>query len=161
MSIFEKVKSELTLAMKNEDSVARSALRSLLSRIQITGNETDEFVISSAKSLIKQSQEEIEALSGRVTLPDGTIKVFEVVGKEQEILKVQQEIKVLSQFLPVYASEEKIAEILNQNLDQLKAAKNIGAAMGISVKIMKAYTVESGVAVDGSVLRKVVESLFV
>jgi uncharacterized protein YqeY len=155
LQLITRVRCRLTDAMKTGDTNAKSAIRVLLGKLQTNNQENDEAVISSVKMLIKQNEEEIETRSGRVKMPDGTVQEVTVTNQEQDIKRLQLEIEVLKEFLPDFLSSDKIKEILTQNLAQINAAKNVGSAMGVAMKILK----EHG-AVEGTTVKEVVASIY-
>lgn len=155
--LHEKLKERLRTAMKANDTSAKNAVRAILSQLQTVGKETDEAVISFAKMLIKQNEEEIETRNGRVKMADGSIKEVAVSGQENEIAALQREIVVYNEFLPDFLSVEKIREILNLPLHrlQINAAKSSGAAVGLAMKILKQLG-----AVEGGTVKNVIAEIY-
>jgi uncharacterized protein YqeY len=163
MPLLAQVKKRLTASMKARNTVETGVLRVLLSKLQVieaaTGPASDEQVISTVKSLIKQNEEEIEAHRGNVKLPDGTVKHVEVNAAEHDadIQRLTAEVDALKGFLPNFLSADQIKSVLTMpgNLEQLKACKNDGAATGVAMKILKAHG-----PVEGSTVRQVVKEVF-
>jgi len=157
MLLYARLKERLTQAMKASDTNAKNAVRALLSRLQTSGQETDEAVISSVKMLIKQNEEEIETRNGRVAMPDGSIKEVAVSGQENEIARIIAQTLVFKEFLPDFLSVERIKEILTMPLHQtqINAAKNSGAATGVAMKILKPHG-----AVEGGTVKDVVTAIY-
>lgn len=157
MTLLMQVKNRLLEAMKSQDATAKNAIRALLSKLQTSGKETDEDVISAVKMLIKQNDEEIETRQGRVKMPDGSIKEVQVTDQEAEIQKLQNEIVVLKDFLPNFLSSDQIRTILrlSENNLQLNAAKNVGAAIGLAMKVLKSHG-----AVEGNTVKEVVTETY-
>ena len=159
--LFPKIKERLIQAMKANDANAKNAVRAILSKLQTSGQETDDAVISCVKMLISQNEEEIETRSGRVkiTNPDKTTYIREVAvsGQEEGIARLNAEIVVLKEFLPDFLSADKIREVLALplNKSQVDAAKNAGAAVGVAMKILKPIG-----AVEGSTVKDVVSSIY-
>lgn len=155
--LFLKIKERLVQAIKASDNDAKNAIRALLSKLQTSGQETDEAVISSAKMLIKQNEEEIETRHGRVKLADGSIREVSVTGQENYISHLNAEIVVLKEFLPSFLSADKIKEVLvlSSNKIQIDAAKNAGAAVGVAMRILKPIG-----AVEGNTVKDVVASIY-
>ena len=155
--LFSKIKERLTQAMKASDTNAKNALRSLLSKLQTSGQETDEAVISAVKMLIKQTEEEIETRNGRIKMSDGSIKEVAVSGQEGQIERLNAEIKALKEFLPDFLSADKIKELLSLPLylNQINDAKNIGAATGVAMKILKPLG-----AIEGTTVKDVVGAIY-
>lgn len=156
--LLETIKQRLVQAMKAGDGPAKAACRMLLSKAQTSNQTTDDQVISSAKSLIKQSQEEIETRMGRVKLDDGTVKEVAVTGDQTAaIADLRGQIAVLESFLPTFLTSEQIKALLTtpENQQQINAAKNAGAATGTAMKILKAHG-----AVEGQTVKDVVSSIY-
>ena len=155
--LYATVKERLIQAMRANDSNAKNVIRVLLGRLQTTGQETDEVVISSVKMLIKQNEEEIQTRSGNVKMSDGTIREVVVTGQEDNIKRLQAEIVILKEFLPAFLSPERIKEILTspENQLQINGAKNVGAATGVAMKLLKSIG-----AVEGSVVKEVVGAIY-
>jgi len=155
--LYAKLKERLTQAMKASDTSAKNAVRAVLSKLQTSGQETDEAVISSVKMLIKQNEEEIETRNGRVKMADGSIKEVAISGQENEIARLNAEIVVYNEFLPDFLSADKIKEILALPLhqSQINAAKNAGAATGVAMKILKPHG-----AVEGGTVKDVVAAIY-
>ena len=157
MSLFNQLKDNLSVAIRSNDTTAKTSLRSLLSKLQTSGQESDEAVMAAARTIIKQNEESIESRLGRCKMSDGTIREISVSGQEDEVARLHSEINVLSSFLPQYLSAEKIGFILteSENLQKIKSVKNSGAAIGIARKILKDHG-----AVDGVVVRDIVASIY-
>jgi len=158
MSLLQKVKSDLASAMKSNDANAKGALRILLAKIQTSGQDSDEFIISTAKSLIKQNQDEIDMRNGKVRLEDGSFKEVSVNAEVQkpEIERLEVEKKIFSALLPQYLNEDQIREIVKNNfIEQIKSAKNAGAATGMAIKMLKSYG-----HIEGETVKKVVNEIF-
>lgn len=154
-TILDSIKFKLGLAIKAKDESTKNALRSLLSKVQNSGQENDEAVISAAKTLIKQNEEEIDSRQGNVKMADGTIKTFKVADHSEQIELIKKQNIVLESFLPSYLSKDNIEGILSEKIDLLKSAKNVGAATGIAMKILK----EVG-PVEGTTVKEVVSKLY-
>lgn len=155
--LYARLKERLTQAIKASDTNAKNAVRAALAKLQTSGQETDEAVISSIKMLIKQNEEEIETRNGRVKMADGTIREVSVSGQENEIARLNAEIVVYAEFLPDFLSADKIKEILVLPLHQLQinAARNAGAAIGVAMKILKPHG-----AVEGGTVKDVVAAIY-
>lgn len=152
--LIDDLKTRLVVAMKAQDNVAKNAIRGILSKAQVSGKETDESIISYAKMLIKQNEEEIETRNGRVKMSDGSIREVAVSDQKELINVLNGEIKVLKEFLPIYLHEDQIREILSENLVEIKGAKTGGASIGIAMKILSKHG-----PVEGGVVKKVISSL--
>ena len=134
-------------------------MRVLLSKLQTSGKETDEAIISNVKTLISQNEEEIETRNGRVKVKDEngveTIRTVAITGQENEIRRLQAENEILKEFLPDFLSADRIKEILQQHQAEINAAKNAGAATGVAIKLLKPHG-----AVEGQTVKDVVAAIY-
>lgn len=155
--LYAKLRDRLTQAIKASDVNSKNAIRNLIAKLQTSGQETDEAVISSIKILIKQNEEEIEARSGRVTKPDGSVIEISVSGQEDNIARLHAETILYREFLPDYLDFDEIKEILllPLNQTQINAAKSVGAATGLAMKLLKTVG-----EVEGATVKKVVETIY-
>ena len=156
MSLFIKIKEDLKTAMKTGDNNAKVALRVLLAKLQTIGKDSDDAVISTVKTLVKQTEEEIASNKGQIKMDDGTIRQVPIVQDNEKIAELQKELIVLNRFLPEFLSLEKIKEILQlpENLFQIKESKNDGAATGLAIKLLKSYG-----PVEGNTVKLAVNSI--
>lgn len=147
--MLDKLKSDLPVAMKNRDTVKVSAIRRIIADLQnvemTTGKAiTEQNFVNSVKKSIKQNEEEINTRKG--------------IEKYAEIVEVlKKEIEILEGYLPKFLSKEKIKEILSSsdNLQKVKAAKNSGAAIGVSKKLIESFG-----SVEGQTLKEAAEEVY-
>mgnify|MGYP000482239857 CR=1 FL=1 len=157
MALMQQIKARLTQALKANDVPAKNAIRVLVGKLQMLGQDTDEAVISNLKSLIKQTEEEVETRRGNVKMADGTVMKVPVTNQETDIARLEAEIAVLKEFMPNFLSADQIKTILTapENQQQVNAAKNAGAATGIAMKILKSHG-----AIEGNTVKDVVLSVY-
>jgi len=145
--MINRVKENLTKAMKARNSIEMGALRMLLASMQTLEATQGESLnesqgISLVKKLINQNNEEISARAGHDEYSD-------------TIAKLQAENVVLGTYLPNFLSSEKITEILSDHLPRMSSAKSSGAAVGVAMKILAPHG-----AVEGKTVKDVVDILY-
>jgi len=131
MSLQEKIKSELKVAMKAKDTAKTGAIRILIGEFQRQPEKelADETVISIIKKLIKSERELIAA------------------GGEGD----QPYIDVLEGYLPQQASEEEIRSWIGKNVDFSQYANKMQA--------MKPIMAHFGSSADGNIVKKILQEL--
>lgn len=146
----EKIRGELTEAMRAKDSLRVSVLRGLIAAF------TNELVAKGRKPEEKLTDEEIISVIKRgVKQRKDSIEQFRKGNREDLASKEEAELKLLEAYLPEAMSKsdiEKKARELKEKLgitDKLK----IGIFMGALMKELKGQA-------DGGDVKEVVDSLF-
>ncbi len=129
MSIVERMRSQLTVAMKSRDALKTKFLRYWIAQLTLgSGAEMPENdAIKKMRSVLK------EAKSGVTTW-------------------TPEELALIHDWVPPTLSIEQINQALAPLADQIKAAPKDGMAMGIAMKTLAGQPVESDdvkAAVDG------------
>ena len=129
MSIVERMRTQLTVAMKARDAVKTNFLRYWIAQLTLgSGAEMPENdAIKKMRSVLK------EAKSGVTTW-------------------TAEELALIREWVPPTLSVEQINEALAPVAEQIKAAPKDGMAMGIAMKTLSGQAVESvdvKAAVDG------------
>ena len=142
--MLDKLKADLTAAMKRRDALATSVLRMLMADCKnalVAGEKrdtlADEEVLAIIQRGVKRRRDSIEQFeqSGRTDLAD----------------KEKAEMAVLEAYLPKQLSEEQIATIVDQ------AIADTGAeTMRDMGKVMKQVMGEHKSEVDGKTVKKLV-----
>ena len=132
MTLQEKIKKDLAVAMKAKDVVKKDAIRVIMGEFGRGGKKalSDEEVMGILKKLIK-SEKELLARKGDTDDSDF--------------------IAVIESYLPKMASEEEIADWVKENID-FAQYKNKMQAMG---PIMKHF----GASVEGNMVKKILQNL--
>jgi uncharacterized protein len=129
MSIVQRMRTELTAAMKARDAVKTNFLRYWIAQLTLgSGAEMPE-----NDAIKKMRSVQKEARSGVTTWS-------------------AEELALIPQWLPPLLSLEQIKEALTSVAEQIKAAPKDGMAMGIAMKTLAGQPVESEdvkVAVEG------------
>ena len=122
MSLKEKITSDLTAAMKAKDAERLSTLRmvkaSLMNRqIEKGGELTDEEVIKTLQSLVKQRRDSVEQ--------------YQKAGRNELARKESAEIAVIEEYLPRAASADEINEAVSAAIVETGATsmKEMGLVM--------------------------------
>lgn len=145
MSLFDTINSDLKEALKERKDDYVSTLRLLLSalknkQIEIKKELTDEEVIATIKTQVKQLKDSLESFieGGREDLAEG----------------VRAELAILERYLPEMMSAEELKKVIEETVEELKAAgkKDFGKVMGVVMKKV------SGQA-DGGDVKKGVEEV--
>lgn len=149
MLLQEKIREDMTQAMKAKEEVRLRVLRSLVTLFtnELTATKrtprdilTDEEVLALIKRSIKQRRE--AAIQFRA-------------GKREELaLNEDTEAKVLEAYMPPQASKEDIEKVVKEKMKTL----NIENKSGIG-KLMGAVMIELKGSADGTDVKEVIEKL--
>jgi uncharacterized protein YqeY len=120
MSIVQRMRGQLTGAMKARDTVRTNFLRYWIAQLTLgTGVEMSESdAVKKMRSVLK------EARSGPTTFSP-------------------EELALIREWVPPTLSQEQIAELLAPVVDPIKAAPKDGMAMGIAMKALAGQQVDS------------------
>jgi uncharacterized protein YqeY len=139
MSLYNDLRNELHIAMKENAEDKKNLLRIVIGEVQRKfGAESDEDVHRVVRKLIEGNNES-QKLRTNAGLPE-----------DQHLLKENQ---MLQAYLPVFWSQEQI-EVALQNVS-IKEAKNEGAAIGSAMKALKSVNA----VVDGKDVKAVVQKI--
>jgi len=132
MNLQKQIKSELTVAIKAKDEEKKDTLRVILGEFgRLDKKElSDDEVVKILKKLIKSEKEMLEKKGAE---DDSTF------------------IKVIENYLPKMATQEEIAEWIEQHVD-FSEFKNKMQAMGL---IMKHF----GATADGNEVKKLLQNM--
>lgn len=143
MPLKDQIKTELVTAMKAKDEFQTSILRMLSSALKNKeidlGHElSDDEVMAVIKTMVKQ---------GKDAMAD-----FKAGNREDLMAKQEQEITFLEKYLPEQLSDEQIAPLVTEAIQETGAssASDMGKVMGLVMK--KA----NGLA-DGNRVREIVQ----
>lgn len=145
----QKIRSDMTAAMKARDSLRVETLRGALSaftnelvakRLKPTEELGDNDAVSVLKRLAKQRKEAAEQ--------------YEIGGRAELAEKENKELKILEGYLPQMASREEIEKIVRAKMSELNVTDASGAGKLIGV-VMK----EMAGRADGNDVKAIVASL--
>ena len=135
MSLEEKIKSDLTEAMKAKDADRLSTLRmvkaNLMNRRIDKGSDlTDEDVTKALQSLVKQRRDSIEQ--------------YEKAGRTELAAKEAAEISHIEIYLPQAASPEEISAAVAEAISETGASsmKDMGAVMKATLAKLQGKTAD-------------------
>lgn len=127
-TILDRVKKDLTQAMKDQDDVRRRALRSL--RAALANKEIEQREEGAETTL--SEQEELAVVQKQVKQRRDSIEQYEEAGRDDLAQKEREEIEVLEKYLPDRMSDEELAERLDAIIDEVGATSmaDMGPVMG-------------------------------
>lgn len=110
--MFDQIKKDLTTAMKEKDTFKLNVIRMLKSAVQMETIEkksdlTDDEVLAVIKREVKKRNSSIEEYSK--------------YGKTEMVESLTNEIKILSEYLPEELSDEALAKIVDETINELNA----------------------------------------
>jgi uncharacterized protein YqeY len=147
-SILNRVKQDLTDAMKAQDDVRRRALRSL--RAALANKEIAKRRAGADSSL--EDQEELAVVQKQVKQRRDSIEQYEEADRDDLAQKEREEIEVLEDYLPDRLSDEELAERLDALIDDVGATSmaDMGPVMGRAMDELRGR-------VDGNRVREMVQ----
>ncbi|WP_263791266.1 GatB/YqeY domain-containing protein [Salinibacter sp.] len=147
-SILDRVKQDLTDAMKAQDDVRRRALRSL--RAALANKEIAKRRAGADASL--EEQEELAVVQKQVKQRRDSIEQYEEADRDDLAQKEREEIEVLEDYLPDRLSDEELAERLDALIDDVGATSmaDMGPVMGRAMDELRGR-------VDGNRVREMVQ----
>lgn len=143
MSLKELLIQDLKQAMKNGDTVAKTAIQ--MARSAVLQVEKDTKVTLDDNGIVEIIAKEVKKRID--TLPD-----FEKSGRQDLIDNLKAEVEVLKKYLPQQLSEQEIEEIVKQAVSSTGAvsAKDIG-------KVMQAVMPQTKGKADGKLVNQIVK----
>ena len=128
MSLQTQVMDKMKEAMKSKDTIALTALRALKSAFMLANTEAGAGELTEA--------EELKIIQKQVKQRKDSAAVFTEQGRNDLAEPELAEAAVLEQFLPKALSEEEIAKVVAQVIDETGAngMKDMGKVMGIVSK---------------------------
>ena len=136
MSNADRIKADLTVAMKSGDALKVSVLRMLISalgykQIDVQCDLTDEDVVVVVQNEAKKRREAIES--------------FEKAGRVESATKEKRELEILQAYMPKLMSEEEVLA----ELSKMDLPKDFGQAMRVAAPLFKGKA-------DGSLVARLV-----
>ena len=155
----EKIRKELTDAMRARDSLKMNTLRGLLSAF------TNELVAKGIKPQEQISDEDALAVIKRaVKQRKDSIEQFRKGNREDLAQKEEAELKILETYMPAQMSREQILEVAKQVKEKMAKTTEGGSpdaeqSAAFRGKLMGAVMKETKGTADGSLVKEVIESL--
>lgn len=149
-SILDRVKKDLTQAMKDQDDVRRRALRSL--RAALANKEIAQR--KEGTETVLSPQEELTVVQKQVKQRRDSIEQYEEAGRDDLVQKEREEIEVLEKYLPERLSDEELAERLKSIIEEVGATSmaDMGPVMGRAMDELRGRA-------DGNRVREMVQDL--
>ena len=146
MSLKEKINSDLKDAMKSQDKIRLSTIRSIRALIL-------EYEKSGANKELTP-EDEIKMLSTAAKKRRESIEQFEIGGRTELAEKEKQELEIIQQYLPQQLTEEEILNKVKEIAVQIGASSkaDFGKLMPMVIKELKGQA-------DGNTIRKFVEQV--
>ncbi|MCB0748194.1 MAG: GatB/YqeY domain-containing protein [Ignavibacteriae bacterium] len=146
MSLKEKINSDLKDAMKSQDKIRLSTIRSIRALIL-------EYEKSGADKELTP-EDEIKMLSTAAKKRRESIEQFEIGGRTELAEKEKQELEIIQQYLPQQLTEEEILNKVKEIAVQIGASSkaDFGKLMPMVIKELKGQA-------DGNTIRKFVEQV--
>lgn len=145
MSLLNTIISDLTEAMKAKDANRLSVLRMVKAnlmnkKIEKGGELTDDEIMKSLQSLVKQRKDSIEQ--------------FTNAGRNDLAEKEQMELGVIEHYLPQSASQEEIEQAVSEAIAETGATTM--REMGVVMKAAQAKL--AGKSADGKIVSETVKA---
>lgn len=147
MALKEKIKEEMTAAMKAKDAVRLQSIRNIWNAIRkkeiddrkdLTDTEVEKVLMTLTKQ-ITESLEQAKT-TGRADIAD----------------EVEKELKVFKEFLPEMMSPEKLLEVVTRIVCELKSAGTLPAGNAGMGQVMKKTMEEVGSKAEGKSVQEAV-----
>ena len=151
-SLKDRIRQDLTAAMRARDETAKSALRAVLtaiSKAEVSGKQqvelSDDQVIGAIRSEVAKRKEAAE--------------IYENAGREELAARERAEAEVLAPYLPAELSEEALALIVDEELAKARGSGIEGPrTLGV---VIKAVRERVGAQAEGSRIAQAVKSALV
>lgn len=132
----EKIKSDITSALRANNDVAKSILRLVLSDAErLSPGIPDDAIVKTCRKIIESNSETIR------------------LGGESQ--KLRREIELLRSYVPKESTLEEIQVYVDRISDQLVACASDGKAMGLLSKTLK----DLGISVSSDTLKAAVNEI--
>ncbi len=145
MSLEEKIRNDLTVAMKAGEALRVSVIRMLLSelnykKIDLQRDLTDQDIFGVISKEVKKRKEAVES--------------FTAGGRKEQAAGEQKEAEILSQYLPAQMSDEEILIEVAKIIKTLgeEERKNFGLVMRAVTPVLKGKA-------DGATVARVVKDI--
>jgi len=148
-SILERVKKNLTQAMKEQDEVRRRTLRSL--RAALANKEIEQREEGTETTL--SEEDALAVVRKQVNQRKDSIDQYEEAGRDDLAERERVEIEVLEEYLPDRLSDAELGERLDAIIEDVGATSmaDMGPVMGRAMEEMRGR-------VDGNRVREMVQA---
>lgn len=148
-SLSERIKTDLTAAMKARDAETTSTLRMLRSAIMNAEVAGDSAAVLSDDEVIAVLQSEAKRRTD-------SADTYAEAGRQEAADKELAELAIIERYLPAKMSDDELATIVDEEVANAAADGNEGPkAMG---GVIKAVMARAGAAADGGTVAALVKS---
>ncbi len=147
----DKIKEEITNAMRAKDEVRLTTLRGTLAAFM-----TETMTLKRKPSVMLSDEEAVVVVRRLVKQRKDSIEQFEKGNRKDLADAERAELLILEEFLPAQMSEEKVRELVSAKIAELGVVSGDKGAQG---KLMGAVIKASAGQADGALVKKVVEEL--
>ena len=145
----DRIKADITEAMKARDEAKLSTLRMVLSAIQNAEVAGDEAIVLTDEQAMKVLQSEAKKRSE-------SAQIYSDAGRADAAAKERAELAVIEAYLPAAMSDDEVAAIVADEVAKAAAAGQTGGkAMG---SVVKAVRDRVGSGADGGKIAALVKS---
>ena len=143
MNLLDRLTVDMKEAMKNKEKQRLSVIRMVKSALQ---NEA----IKLSKELTED--EALTVLNRELKQRKDSLHEFEKANREDLAEKVREEVVILNAYMPEQLSEEEVAEIVQQTIQEVGASTkaDMGKVMGAIMPKVKGKT-------DGAIVNRLVQ----
>jgi len=145
----DRIKADLTEAMKQRDDTARETLRMVLSAIsnaEVAGDE----------AVVLNDEQVIGVLRGEAKKRAESAQIYADAGRAESAAKERAELAVIERYLPAAMSDDALAAVVAEEVAKAAASGATGGkAMGLVVKAVRERV---GASVDGGKVAALVKS---
>lgn len=145
----DRIKADLTEAMKQRDDTARETLRMVLSAIsnaEVAGDE----------AVVLNDEQVIGVLRGEAKKRAESAQIYADAGRAESAAKERAELAVIERYLPAAMSDDALAAVVAEEVAKAAASGATGGkAMGLVVKAVRERV---GASVDGGKIAALVKS---
>ena len=145
----DRIKADLTEAMKQRDDTARETLRMVLSAIsnaEVAGDE----------AVVLDDEQVIGVLRGEAKKRAESAQIYADAGRAESAAKERAELAVIERYLPAAMSDDALAAVVAEEVAKAAASGATGGrAMGLVVKAVRERV---GASVDGGKVAALVKS---
>ena len=145
----DRIKADITEAMRAREEAKLSTLRMVLSAIQNAEVAGDEAIVLTDDQVIKVLQSEAKKRAE-------SAQIYADAGRTEAAAKERAELVVIEAYLPVAMSDDEVAAIVADEIAKAAAAGQTGGkAMGVVVKAVRDRV---GSGADGGKIAALVKS---
>ena len=145
----DRIKADLTEAMRQRDDTARETLRMVLSAIsnaEVAGDE----------AVVLNDEQVIGVLRGEAKKRAESAQIYADAGRAESAAKERAELAVIERYLPAAMSDDALAAVVAEEVAKAAASGATGGkAMGLVVKAVRERV---GASVDGGKVAALVKS---